>query len=177
MDSGLPLEPSASALIARLAGELGRDDFPTGDHAALRRMDPRAPGRSAIALHKLMVKTGVAEQGQRRWALVIHCLALARGRHKNGREAPRFRAGAVLQQINVSEQRLNQLLAADEEVLFDLLPALARRLDSNGAAIDWTELALLILQTASDKADNVRLAIAGAYARAAAGSLTKKESA
>jgi hypothetical protein len=36
-------------IIARLAKHLSDPDFATGDHAALRRMDPRAPGRAAIA--------------------------------------------------------------------------------------------------------------------------------
>lgn len=156
--------PNDFRFIAALAGRLGDPNFPTGDHAALRRMDPRAPGRAAIALHKLMADVGLDEAGEKakRWALVIHCLALARGAHDKDK-----RTGAILHDLPLTELRLNQLLAADQDVLFDLLPSLARRLAAQGAAINWAPLAMLALYGDHDSSDRHRLDIARAYARAA----------
>ena len=150
--------------LGGLARRLSDPHFPTGDHAALRRMDPRAPGRSALALHRLMASVGLDVGGEMasRWGLVVHCLALARGAHSKD-----LRTGTVLHDLPLTELRLNQLLAADQEVMFDLLPSLARRLAAQGATIDWAPLAMLALYGDQDIGDRSRLDIARAYARAA----------
>ena len=155
--------PSFGQLIYRLAQVLGGSELPTGDRAALRRMDPREPGRAALPLHRLLFAAGVegaASAGNaNRWALLVHCLAIARGRHD--RAAP---TGKALCDLGLTEARLNQLLAADEEVLFDLLPRIARRLAAQNAAVDWLPLARILLAGA-DAADQARLDIARSYAR------------
>lgn len=156
--------PNDFHFVTALAGRLGDQNFSTGDHAALRRMVPRAPGRAGMALYRLMADVGLDVTGEKikRWALVIHCLALVRGAHDKDK-----RAGAVLHDLPLTELRLNQLLAADHDVLFDLLPSLARRLSAQGAAINWAPLAMLALYGDHDSSDRHRLDIARAYARAA----------
>jgi len=158
-----------ASCVAALAGRLSGSALPTGEHAALRRMDPAAPGRAALTLYRLLADAGIDTSGpesEKRWALVVHALALARGRHDRTR-----RIGAVLAEIGVSEARLNTLLAADFDVLLDLVPRLARRLDASGASADWLPLVRLVLSTGyasqEEQADEARLTIARAFARAA----------
>jgi hypothetical protein len=118
------------ATIARLAGLLSGKAFSTGDHAALRRMDPASPGKAALALHRSLALAGVeAQGGDSRWALIAHCLALARGRHD-----PKKKAGKVLRDMRFSEARLTQLLAADAAALLNRDEAgLAKRIPFGGA--------------------------------------------
>jgi hypothetical protein len=153
--------------ISALAGRLAERRLPMADHAALRRMDPTAPGRGALAMHRLLVDAGIELRGdddERRWALLVHAIALARGRHS--RIQP---LGVTLANVGMSEARINTLLAADIEVLEDLVPRMARRLNAAGAVADWVTLAHLILNTGrdgrEDAADAARFDIARAYAQ------------
>jgi CRISPR type I-E-associated protein CasB/Cse2 len=151
-------------LVARLAGRFQGEGMSNGDRANLRRMDPRKPGRASLALYRLFADVGLAPRGEemtRRWTLVVHCLALARGRH--AKEAP---TGKVLFDLPLTEGRFNMLMAADMEVLFDLLPRLARRLDAKPAVINWGPLALLALYGDAKMGDRQRQQIAQEFARA-----------
>jgi CRISPR system Cascade subunit CasB len=159
--------PGFAKTIAALAARLADPHFPTGDHAALRRMDPQHPGAAALplfhALDRAGLEDGDAPATVRRWALIVHCLALARGRHDW--HAP---TGKMLFEIGLSEARLDQLLAADLDVLFDLLPRIARRLAAQGGAIDWVPLARIVRWAGlhEDSAEEARLTIARSFARA-----------
>lgn len=152
------------AFVARIAGRLQGEAMSNGDRANLRRMDPRDPGRASLALYRLFADVGLEPKGEemtRRWTLVVHCLALARGRH--AKDVP---TGKVLHDLPLTEGRFNMLMAADMEVLFDLLPRLARRLDAKPAAINWAPLALLALYGDGKLGDLQRQKIAQEYARA-----------
>ena len=156
-----------------MAARLADPKCPTGDHAALRRMRPDAPdGRAQIAAERLLGRVNANPQGEdrRRWMLIMHCLALARGRH-----APETRTGRVLTETHYSEERLSRLLSSDFEVIADVLPRLARWVGAKGAAIDWLPLAQLARWTGRDenRADRVRHQIARDYARAAANAAAK----
>lgn len=153
--------------IGRLAGRLADPTFPTGDHAALRRMNPRDPGRATLALYRLLLdaKIDPPQSETERWALIVHCLALARGGHDY-----KIRTGEALHQLHFSEARLNQLLAADTDVLFDVLPLLARRAGAQGISLDWVPLAEMARWAGrnEEKADKERLKIARSFAQAQA---------
>lgn len=153
--------------VAGMAARLAEAGFPAGDHAALRRMDPRVPsGRTEVAAERLFGAMNADPMGddRRRWLLIVQCLALARGRH-----APETRTGRVLAELHYSEERLNRLLSSDFEVVADVLPRLARWLNSKGAPIDWLPLAQLARWTgrSEDRAERARHRIARDYARAA----------
>ncbi len=164
MTSGEPDEAQATpwTYIGRIAARLKGEAISAGDRARLRRMDPKEPGRAGLALYRLFADVGLDPNGDEaatRWALVAHCLALARGEHQ-----PKLAAGRVLHGLPLTEGRFNQLLAADTDVLFDLLPRLARRLDSKAAAIDWVPLALLALYGDTKMGDQQRQIMARDYA-------------
>lgn len=164
--AGAPEPRARASALAAMAGQLADPGFPTGEHAALRRMDPR-PGRiggAALPFERLRAGAGVGEGDAERWALVVHALALARGRHD-----PRRPTGAALREAGLTDERLDLLLAADLDTLFDLLPRLARRLAASGAALDWLPLVEVVMNAGRDEAaaDRARLRIARGYARAA----------
>ena len=158
---------SIGSLVDRLARRLADRTFPTGEHAALRRLRTDGPDlRHTVALYRLMELAGIRAfdpDGVRRWAAIINALALCRGAHH-----PDRRAGAALYAANFSEARLAALLAADRDTLIDLLPRVARRLDAAGETMDWGPLATLLLMIGRDdaRADEIRSRIARDYVRA-----------
>jgi CRISPR type I-E-associated protein CasB/Cse2 len=115
----------------------------TGLLARLRRGNPDADGsRDAMFETQallLAAKLDPFPEQLPSWALLIHCLALTRGRHRSG--AP---TGQVLAEINYGELRMRMLMEADEPLLRDLLPRLARRIATTGREIDWWPFANLL---------------------------------
>lgn len=134
------------------------------DHAALRRMDPLAPGQAALPTYNLLADVGISlEQADtiRRWVVIAHALALARGGHD-----PARKLGTALVEMNFSESRLAQLLSADFEVLSEIVPRLARRLSSQSPPrMDFAPLMRLLLSVDRDQqeAEKARLEIARSY--------------
>lgn len=120
--------------LQRIANWLSLEHTPTATLAALRRMDPRHPVVAFGPLYQLLGERVASFSSDRlqRWALILHCLALVRGRH-NSRGVG---FGKALAAIHFSEFRLQQLLRADIEVLQDLLPRVARRMATQQAKID-----------------------------------------
>jgi CRISPR type I-E-associated protein CasB/Cse2 len=155
------------SVLAGLSARLRGQRLDTGTEAALRRLDARQPDpRHAIALYRLLAEYGISPADGDptvRWAAVVNALALCHGAHDQRR-----RCGEALYDIGISEERLAMLLAADCEVLIDLLPRLARRLDASGQAMDWWPLAHLMLTVGRepDEADRMRSRIARDYVRA-----------
>jgi len=164
-------------LVARVARRLRNPDFPTGDHAALRRLS--ADGRElrhAVALYRLLEEVGISESGAdglSRWAAIVNALALCRGAHDPNRPC-----GAALAAMRFGEERFATLLAADRDTLIDLLPRIARRLDAANEPMDWRPLARLVLNVGRNeaRADEIRSRIAREYVRAErqASDLTRK---
>ena len=168
-----PVWKQEASWLAKIASRLANDGFPTGDHAALRRMDPQDPSSHAeIAAERLLASAGAEPTGEtdrKRWLLIIHCLALTRGQHNSDASA-----GTVLAQVQYSEERINRLLSSDFEVIADVLPRLARFLGAKGTVIDWLPLARIARWTgraenhAERRADQSRTRVAREYARATA---------
>lgn len=142
--------------VASLAGQVRHAS--TGALARLRRFDPVTHPQAALfETETMLMAAGVQPHDARqrqRWALVLHCLALAQGRHENRADAD---PGAVLARLRFSESRLRQLVEADDRVLTTLVPRLARRLASAGASINWWPLVDLLLHVgASNEASQAR---------------------
>ena len=159
--------PSIGGLVARLARRLRDPEFPTGDHAALRRLSPDGPElRHCVALYRLMEEVGISESDPdrlRRWAAIVNALALCRGAHDPNRPC-----GAALAAMRFGEERLATLLAADRNTLIDLLPRIARRLNASNEPMDWRPLVRLVLDVGHNeaRANDIRSRIAREYVRA-----------
>lgn len=157
--------PVPKDAVASLAGQLRHAD--TGTAARLRRFHPSHDGRAALFEAELLLHAAQVhphdEAQRQRWALVLHCLAIAQGAHD-----PRAEPGAALARLHFSEARLRQLVEADEAVLADLVPRIARRLAAAGAVVNWRPLADLLLYAGVDemRADQARRRLVDHYLRA-----------
>jgi CRISPR-associated protein Cse2 (CRISPR_cse2) len=151
--SAQALGAEAAALDATDALALGRGLALLNEHirtanvgtfAQLRRFE--APNHSPPAEARALLRwVGVVpsdEDQHHRWALLLHCLAIAKCAHSTGAEP-----GAVLARLHVSEARLKQLVEAHSADLQHVMPSIARRLAPGGMAVDWVPLAHLVLFT------------------------------
>jgi CRISPR type I-E-associated protein CasB/Cse2 len=163
--------PKAREIVARIAAELAAPGFPRGDLAALRRMEPDAPGRTPVVLRLLArhasegLEYGADEL--RRWALVLHGMALmAPEHHRSAVPVGRALFGPGREPL-YTESRLARLLSARGPAFRAQVPRLARQLKGKDQALDWCELADLILAEGRDeaRAEQARERIARAYYR------------
>jgi len=147
---------------SRFAGDAhGLDN---GERAALARLDPDGELRphQIAALSRALIYADLEPdtwkpETWQRWALIAHGMALA------GHDASQ-RLGQQLSKADVSESRVTKLLTARGDAFRQLLPRLLRLLASKGVAPNWHELGGLILnQDQEEKAEVIRLKIAGRY--------------
>lgn len=165
--------PSYGDTAARLAAALAREDFPRGDLAALRRMDPDAPDAAVfwrlLAQHQLPDNPAV----ESKWALILHGVALmtdtSQNRSAHSATTPVGRALFLGDEEHrekgfFSETRLNRLLTARGPMLRTLLTRMFRMIGTT-RPFDWREMARLILYDGyrHDRAENARRGIARAY--------------
>lgn len=157
--------PSRQKLIASIANQLGADHYPTGERAALKRMDPDdpSPGAYAAAVRRLLNAGADSEVKNdsrlKRWTLLIHAMALMSGpgRAPHGWGEPNA-AGGVMFDSGYSEARLRRLLEARGKTFDDLLSRMARFLAAKQAAVNWGDLAPLVLDPEdSERAEQARL--------------------
>lgn len=157
--------PNRNQIIARISGQLGAEHFPTGERAALKRMDPDqlSPGAYAAAVRLLLKAGGDAEVRSdtrlKRWVLLIHGMALMSGPGQVPHGwADGNAAGRVMFDSGYSEDRLRRLLEARRTTFDDLLSRMARFLAAKRAVINWGDLAPLILDPEeSGAAEQARL--------------------
>ena len=171
-----PLSWGESAI--RLANDIAAEGFNRGDLAALRRMDPDEP--DAAAFWRLTARYDLhgGPQAERRWALVLHGIALmtrtggegAAGRSAHVRDMPIGRAlfaGDSPERTTAfySESRMNRLLTARGPMLRTLLSRMFRMMAAANQGFDWYQMAQLILSDGFDeqRADRIRRNIARDY--------------
>jgi CRISPR type I-E-associated protein CasB/Cse2 len=165
-----PPTTGLAALIGRLAGRLAA--LGTGPRADLRRLRADATDRwRSAAFYRIYAdaispdQTGDDEH-QRRWAMIL--AGMTKLDHHFG-----CNAGAALADNGFSERRLVRLLDADQDHLAAELRALVSFLAAKGAAVNWTDLADLVLSCGGERHDAVRRRLAAAYYRTIS-SLAKK---
>lgn len=158
-----PAAPSTGSAVAKAAAMLGSEGFPRGDLAAIRRLDPDHP--SAPAFWRLLVRTVPEERrrgadNERRWALILHGMALMAPHHHEATPV-----GRALFLAGYSEARLGRLLDGRGAQFRALVPRLCRQLAHKAQPLDWRELGRLILAEGrdEDRAEAIRLGIARAY--------------
>jgi CRISPR system Cascade subunit CasB len=139
-----------------------------GERAALARLDPDALRPHEIAaLSRALLAAGLEPETWHpdtwpRWALIAHGIALA-GHDGSGR------LGRQLEQAGVAESRVTKLLTARGDTFRQLLPSLLRLMAAKGVRPNWFELGELTLKEsnpvpgASERAEELRLRIAGPY--------------
>lgn len=158
--------PDPVATLHRVASRLG--GFSPGDHAELRRLDPRRGHASAgpafwrLATEILETDGFLRREGSeelRGWMAVIQGLAVLGELHRQGE-----RLGTAMAEAKISEARLTRLLQARGDALLTQVRPLAHQLRSKAVAADWAEVARLVLGPERN-ADQVRYYIASGYYR------------
>lgn len=157
--------PSRQKIMAFVTGQLGAAYFPTGERAALKRMDPDRPSPGAYAAAvRLLLNAGADAEVKNdarleRWVRLLHAMALMSGpghvphgwREENA-------AGRVMFDSGYSDDRLRRLLEARGKTFDELLSRMARFLAAKRAVIDWGDFASLVLDgQESDSAERARL--------------------
>jgi CRISPR system Cascade subunit CasB len=153
--------------LANLIGKISRiisgDDFPNGDRARLRRMNPGTtqPPNAFYRFAFAHLPEGW-ERSSCEWEVTIAGLAIM---HPFMHDV-HVQTGKALAESMYSEQRLERILAAEGDVLYTLILRLARYMSAKAQAINWAELARLLFCKESQLADRARLKIARDYFRA-----------
>ncbi len=165
MDEQSVEHQSLSSLVGRIAADIA--EASTGELAELRRLTPDDYGGSAfwrVVITRLDPELLSDEPARasalRQWAIILRALAELGDLHD-----PRHRLGSSMAEAQVSELRLNRLLRASGEALFDEVRRITRQLVSRGAAVDATDLARLILSDGRSDELSVRQRIANDYYR------------
>jgi CRISPR system Cascade subunit CasB len=145
--------PSA---IGRIAAVIGNDEFPTGDRAALRRLDPDTEAPLAFYRFAFRHLPENWAAHKRAWMTICAGIAIMQP-HAHQPNAP---AGRALAEAGYSEARLERLLGASGTVLDTLVLRAARLLAAKGSAANWTDFARLLLTSAPDKREAIRMQFA-----------------
>jgi hypothetical protein len=161
-DAGVGLRKLASLLLALHRAEA------TGELAALRRMEPN--DTPPAAFFRLMARAGFTEMSDResirRWVGAVHVMAQRPDALRTD-----IRLGEALHAIGLSEQRLDMLLNARGDSLFDLVRRTSLRLARVEEAMPYRELCQLLIwadrQDKEQDAEKLRVQIAQSYVRAA----------
>ncbi|MEM7586355.1 MAG: type I-E CRISPR-associated protein Cse2/CasB [Acidobacteriota bacterium] len=147
-NQGAPSEPhrlrGLEEVVHGIAWKIKNEVLSPGDVASLRRLDIESP--DAPAFWKILVsevephgqRPGV--DGERRWALILTCIA-----ELHMLDAKQRTLGEALAAANVSEMRLARLLRADLPNLLHTLRPVCRQIASSGERVDLADLARLII--------------------------------
>lgn len=142
----------------------GGGTLTTGDIAALRRMDPRAPASAFFKLESYFPEGALPSAlealpiAETRWAAIVVGLA-----HLGDLHRPDVPLGAALANAGFSEIRFTRLLRADGERLVDEIPALGRFLAAKGVAANFTDAARLLVSADRSDEETSRRRLARRY--------------
>lgn len=140
-----------------------------GERAALRRLDPAAPGSGVGAVCRLLLRADVAVEGfdaddLHRLALTLHVLALLSGSGADPHD-PRTSAGRGFADAGLSEARFRRLLTARGPAFRDQVVRVARFLAGRAQRLDCRQFIRLILVEGADEeaAEETRIRLARDY--------------
>lgn len=162
-------EPSLAKVVASLAGSIAHPEFPSGDLAGLRRLQPDsrlAPAFWRLLVNRVPESMRRSEETERRWAVLMQAMAvMAPNIHATNRGL-----GKVLAEMNRDslEQRMLRLLRSRGRQLEDQLRLMARLLASQAELVNWVSLAWLVLSDDETMRQKICRAIARDYYQAAA---------
>lgn len=150
------LERTLEQHLARVAGILSSDGFPSGQRAALRRMSPGHPLPLCFYQFAVSHLSVGWEQAIDDWATLIAGIALM---SPNAYSA-HVGLGEALGEAGYSEFRLERLLAAEDMVRRVLLLRAVRFLAAKSKAFNWAEGARFLLIRDEDRRQALNLRIA-----------------
>ena len=159
-------KPHRRAIIYRIATRLA-EDAAIGIRASLRRLKYEAHNSPAfwrIAVSDLEPLMPPLERDreihERRWAAILRSLAQVAGA---GLHRPHRRLGEAVAAAKIDEPRFVRLLRAHGDALLDLIHPLAHQLISKGEAVDWDDVARLVLTDGHADDERTRRDLARSY--------------
>lgn len=155
-DQPPPKKSELASAIGRIAAVIGNDEFPNGDRAALRRLDPDSEAPLAFYRFAFRHLPEHWASSKREWMTLCAGIALMQPHAHQ----PNLPTGRALADAGYSEARLERLLAASGTVLDTLVLRAARLLAAKGGATNWTDFARLLLTDAADKREAIRMQFA-----------------
>lgn len=132
--------------VRQMASRIGREDYPTGSLAALRRLCPEAPDGAAFwwLITEYAPRAFEDDRAARALAAIAQCMAIAHPFHRplSGRRP----LGEALAEAGVSEARLLRLLRLSRSELPEELRRLARLMAAKGdeGRFDWGDAFALL---------------------------------
>lgn len=153
--------PSLGQTVTEIAAVVAHEGFPTGDRAALKRLNPS--GSPNVAFYRFAFRhlPDGWERSQQGWMALVAGVALMCPRpHRADRPA-----GMALAEVGYAEARVERLLAAEGDTLRTLLLRAARFLAAKSASVNWTDFARLLLAVDPSKREAARLRVARDYYR------------
>jgi CRISPR system Cascade subunit CasB len=152
-------QPNLSEVVNHISHAI-KTYLGAGEIAELRRLSPKDPASPTffkVAAQFLEPARFLPETGswrdllEQRWACILQGLALLGELHQ-----PRKNLGEALAEAGFSELRFVRLLKGQGTTLWDAVRGAARFLNSKGQAVDWSEMADLVLSDGADWAETVR---------------------
>ena len=145
--------------IGHITGIITSDNFPTSDRAMLKRMDLNRMPPLAFYRFAFRHLPDNWQTERRTWQTLLTGMALMSPQiHR-----PDLSLGKALAENRYSEARLERLLAAEGDLLLTLGLRAIRFLAAKKLAVNWLDIANLLLSRAADTQEAVRLRIAGDY--------------
>jgi CRISPR system Cascade subunit CasB len=135
-----PAPPGLAQTVGRIAKVITADDFPTGERAQLKRLDPDGPPSLAFYRFAFRHLPEGWESRQAAWMTLIAGMTLM-GRNPHRPDRP---TGQALAESGYSEARLERLLAAEDETLRTLLLRAVRFLTAKNESCNWTDFGFLL---------------------------------
>lgn len=161
MSEPLTSDQNLASSIARIAGLMSSNQFPTGERASLRRM---APGQiPPLGFYRFAMRY-LPEGWERNldeWTVLVAGMAImAPNAHD-----PRRGFGTALAISGYSEARLERLLSAEGETRRTLVLRAARFLAAKGVAFNWVDAAAFLLTRHDELREQIHRRIARDYYR------------
>ncbi|HQD79736.1 MAG TPA: type I-E CRISPR-associated protein Cse2/CasB [Bacillota bacterium] len=149
--------------VGRIAGILSSERFPTGERAALRRMNPGHPLPLSFYRFAFSYLPPGWEKAIDDWTTLVAGIALM----SPNAYSPQVGFGAALADAEYSESRLERLLAAEYEVRRTLFLRAIRFLAAKSKPFNWAEGARFLLTESKSKREMLNLSIARDFYRKA----------
>ena len=152
---------SLPSIIGRISGVIANEHFPNGDRAALKRMDLNK--EPPLSFYRFAFRHLPQNwQGQRKaWQAILSGMALMSPQIHQPNRPP----GRVLAEESYSEARLERLLSAEDETQRTLILRTVRFLAAKKQAVDWLDIARLLLTREAEREEAIHMKIATDYYR------------
>ena len=150
---------SLASIVGHINGVIASDQFPNGDRAALKRMDPRNEPPLSFYRFAFRHLPNNWQARQRAWQTILNGMALMSPHIHQLNQ----RLGQVLAEERYSEARLERLLDSADETRRLLVLRAVRFLAAKKRTVNWVDITGLLLTSDASKRETLHMNIASYY--------------